>query len=339
MSALKYPNKRKRKGYWKIYDRARIKDFRKVWDFSLEIIKKLGNPFPKKDNRGRKPKLDRGCYGAICILLVYFDLSLRDMEGEIPLLTNKTLDHSTIDWWFEKLDEEYAKKATKHLHRKIKKMFKKGEYITDSTKITTTRYFKMLHKGEEVIELLCLKLHLIIMYFATAGILSIESLSVTHGDAHDSPVYREELVPQAKFQKGKRMHGDKAFFAEENILESEKRGIKTNFVPKGNIKHGLTLKRAIREYDNEARKQNRGLIEGLFGGTTIENDNQTRFVKDRCRKTHIALMALSHEIRTYFRALEHKAQSFLQLLLDNPQLLENYLNNHSNGFSDIKWQG
>lgn len=318
MTALKYPNKKKRKGYWKAYDRARIKDFRKVWNFLLEIIKKLGNPFPKKDNRGRKPKLERDCYAAICILLAYFDLSLRDTEGEVPLLTNETLDHSTIEWWFEKLDEEYIKKAAKFLHRKIKKMFKKAEYITDSTKITTTRYAKILHKGQETIELICLKLHLIIMYFATSGILSIESLSVTHGDAHDSPVYREDLVPQAKFQKGKRMHGDKAFFAEENILESEKQGIKTNFVPKDNIKHGLILKRAIKEYDNEARKQFRGMIEGLFGGTTIENGNKTRFVKDRCRKTHIALMALSHEIRTYFRALEHKAQSFFVLFFRQP---------------------
>src|SRR3989338_8905072 len=104
MTALKYTNKKKRKGYWKIYDRARIKDFRKVWNFLLEIIKKLGNPFPKKDNRGRKPKLE----------------------------------------------EEYVKKAVKYLHRKIKKMFKKAEYITDSTKITTTRYAKILHKGQEI---------------------------------------------------------------------------------------------------------------------------------------------------------------------------------------------
>lgn len=324
MTALKYPNKKKRKGYWRTYDRARIKDFRKIWNFLLEIVEKLGNPFPKKDKRGRKPKLERDCYAAICILLVYFDLSLRDMEGEIPLLTNETLDHSTIEWWFEKLDEEYIKKAAKFLHRKIKKMFKKAEYITDSTKITTTRYAKILHKGQETIELICLKLHLIIMYFATAGILSIESLSVTHGDAHDSPVYREELVPQAKFQKGKRMHGDKAFFAEENILESEKQGIKTNFVPKDNIKHGLILKRAIKEYDNEARKQFRGMIEGLFGGTTTENGNKTRFVKDRCRKTHIALMALSHEIRTYFRALELKAQNFFVLFFRQPLYFSKY---------------
>src|SRR3989338_3242860 len=236
MTAIKYPNKKKRKGYWKIYDRARIKDFRKIWDFLLGIVKKLGNPFPKKDNRGRKPKLKRDFYAAFCIILAYFDLSLRDMEGEIPLLVNSTLDHSTLEWWFEKLDEEYAKKAVKYLHRKIRKMFKKAEYITDSTKITTTRYAKVLHKGQETIELLCLKLHLIIIYFATAGILSIESLYVTHGDAHDSPIFREELVPQAQFQKEKRIHGDKAYFAEENITACEEESLKTNFVPKDNIK-------------------------------------------------------------------------------------------------------
>ena len=53
---LKYTNKRKNKGYWKIYERAR---------------------------------------------------------GEVPLLTNKTLYHSNIDRWFQKLDEEYVYKAAR----------------------------------------------------------------------------------------------------------------------------------------------------------------------------------------------------------------------------------
>ena len=133
-------------------------------------------------------------------------------------------------------------------------MFRKGEYITDSTKITTTRYAKILHKGQETTELLCLKLHLIVMYFASAGVLSIESLYVTHGDAHDSPIFRERLIPQAQFQNSKRIHGDKAYSAEESIVSCEELGIKTNFVPKDNIKHGLILKRAIEEYDNEEGK-------------------------------------------------------------------------------------
>jgi hypothetical protein len=318
MSALKYPNKKKRKGYWKIYDRARIKDFRKVFDFLLKIIRKLGNPFPKKDNRGAKPKFNRDFYPAFCIILAYFDLSLRDMEGEVTLLANSTLDHSTLEWWFERLDEDYIKKAIKHLHRKIKSMFKKAEYISDSTKITTTRYGKIMHKGEQTIELVCLKLHVIIIYFATSGILSIESLHISHGDVHDSPVFREELVLGSEFQKNKTMHADKGYFGEENIVACERHGIKPNFVPKNNIKHGLVLKRAIKEYDGDARKRFRGMVEGLFGGTTCENNNKTRFVKDRCRKTHIALMALSHEIRTYFRALEYKIQNIFRLFSDNP---------------------
>ena len=30
------------------------------------------------------------------------------MQGEIPLLANETLSHSTLEWWFEKLDVESA---------------------------------------------------------------------------------------------------------------------------------------------------------------------------------------------------------------------------------------
>ena len=33
----KYPNKTKRIGFWKVYEQANIKDFRKVWDTALEI--------------------------------------------------------------------------------------------------------------------------------------------------------------------------------------------------------------------------------------------------------------------------------------------------------------
>jgi hypothetical protein len=37
-------------------------------------------------------------------------------------------------------------------------------------------------------------------------------------------------------------------------------------------------------------------------------------------------MGLSHEIRTYFRALEHKALIFLRFLSDNPEIKENIIN-------------
>jgi hypothetical protein len=316
--SLKYPNKRKRDGYWKTYDASEINNYRKVCGLALLIVQKMGNPFPKKDSRGRKPKLGREYYAVICIFMVYFDKPLREMEGLLPLLFGEGLDHSTIDWWFIQFDDQYAHEAVKLLHRKIKKMFSDGEYIADSTKITTTRYYEMIHKGEMTIELRCLKLHLVIMYFASVGILSIESMFVSHGDAHDSPIFHDELIPASEFDAGKRIHADKAYFAIENIRECKKRGLRVNIVPKDNAQYGLTIITAKKEYDNEARKQNRGIIEGLFGGLTTDNNLKTRFVRDDCRKTHGALTGLAHEMRTYLRALCIKTQALIYLFSDNP---------------------
>jgi hypothetical protein len=68
-------------------------------------------------------------------MLAFFDWSLRDMEGEIPLLFEGQLDHSNVDRWFEKLDDGWVEKAVMMLHEKIQAMFKKGEAIIDSTKM------------------------------------------------------------------------------------------------------------------------------------------------------------------------------------------------------------
>jgi hypothetical protein len=312
----KYPPKRKRKGYWKAYDRARIKDLRKVKDFCLEIVRQIGLPYEVK-KRGRRPNLKLEDYAIISIMLAYFDLSLRDMEGEIPLLFDGSLDHSNVDRWFEKLDDEWVEKAVSSLHGKIKAMFRKGEAIIDSTKITTNRYYETFQVGETILELLTVKLHILIVYFWTAGIVSIASILASHGDLHDSqPV--PELIDKAKLRKGTRIHGDKAYNSEdiyEGIFEKK---LRPNIVPKDNTKKGFWTKKAKSQYDNEARKKFRGLVEGVFGGLTTENGTRTRFVKDRNRKTHLALMALSHEIRTYFRARAIKAIALLSYFCDNP---------------------
>ena len=318
--SLKYPNKRKRKDYWKVYERARIKDFRKLWNFAKQIVEEQGNPYKKKDNRGRKPNLSYIENAAICILLVCFDLSLRDAEGKILLLTNKTLDHSNIDRWFEKLDEEYVYKAARKLGAKIESMFNDGCYIADSTEYTTTRYYELIDTGERAIELLTLKLHILICYIGSAGLLVLRNCFASHGDAHDSPIFRDYLLENVILQSGRMLHADCAYFAIENIRKCKQLGLKPNFVPKENIEHSLTLKIAIKEYDNEARKQNRGLVEGFFGGTTTETDNKIRFVKDRCRKTYLGLVALKHQIRTYFRAIEIKSLICWVIFATTPEI-------------------
>jgi hypothetical protein len=315
MTAQKYPNKRKRKGYWKVYDRARIKDFRKIWQFAIEIVQEQGCPFVKKDKRGRKPKFVRDFYAAFCIVMVCFDFSLREMEGEIPLLANNTLDHSVIDWWFAQLDDEWVTKATRNLGDKIEAMFKKGEYIADSTEYTTTRYQEIIDTGTKKLVHSTMKLHLLVCYFVTVGIICIKNAYPSHGDANDNPVLREHLLEDVNLRKGRRLHADKGYDSEENLRKCMGLDLVPNIVERN--KGGTSIFRTIyREqiYDDDARKQNRGLIEGVFGGTTTDTDNKTRFVRDRCRKTHLALVALRHQIRTLFRALEIKALSFVFIL-------------------------
>ncbi len=317
MTTPKYPPKRKRKGYWKAYDMARIKDLCKVRDFCQEIVRQIGLPYEAK-MRGRPPNLKLEDYAALSIMLAYFDLSLRDMEGEIPLLFEGSLDHSNVGRWFEKLDDKWVEEAVKMLHGKIQAMFRKGEAIIDSTKITTTQYHETSQVGETILELLTVKLHLLVVYFWTVGIISIASIYISHGDLHDSQAV-PELLEKANLKKKTRVHADKAYNSEDIYEDIFERKLQPNIVPKDNTKKGFWTKKAKSQYDNEARKKFRGLIEGVFGGLTTENGTVTRFKKDRNRKTHMALMALSHEIRTYFRAIAIKAIALIRYFRNNPK--------------------
>lgn len=319
--ALKYPNKKKRKGYWKRYRRADIKNHRKIWAFLDSLVEEIGIPF-KKNKRGRPPKLEMRVLAKILIYMIYFDLDLREAESELSRFEKQTLNYSNIDRWFWRLDENWIRKATQALHEKIEKMFSRGEYISDSTGITTDRYYETTaldSKGNRILALLCLKLHVFVVYFFTVGLVSIANFHVTHGDANDNPIMHEYLLENVKIKKGRRHHADKGYWSKNNILKNKKLGLLPNIVPKRKNEKGLTLKNAIKTYDNDARKKYRGLVEGIFGGLTTNQGAKTRFRKDCARKTHIACLALTHEIRTYHRAKAHKALVYLIRFMQQPR--------------------
>ena len=181
-------------------------------------------------------------------------------------------------------------------------------------------------EGNRVIELLTLKLHILIVYFIAAGIVSIANFHVTHGDANDNPIMNENLLEDVKVRKGRKHHADKGYWSNENIRKNKSLGLLPNIVPKEGFDSGLTLKTAIQEYDNEERKKRRGLIEGIFGGITVSQGTKTRFRLDRTRKLHIGLLALTHEIKTYFRAIAKKAIAFFLFQRNNPKSFEKFIN-------------
>ncbi|MFH1053615.1 MAG: hypothetical protein V1740_04340 [Candidatus Woesearchaeota archaeon] len=115
-------------------------------------------------------------------------------------------------------------------------------------------------------------------------------------------------------RKKRRLHADKGYDSEDNIRKCLELGLTPNIVERDNNSSSILRSIYRKEiYDDKARKQNRGLVEGVFGGTTTDTDNKTRYIKDKCRKTHLTLVALRHQIRTYFRALEIKALKIIIL--------------------------
>ena len=91
--ALKYPNKPKRAGYWKRYEQAQLKNYRKVWNTTMSFIAEKDITF-EFSNCGRKPNLSRKEIVCMAILHVYFDFDFRQTENVLHLLTGKRLDHT-----------------------------------------------------------------------------------------------------------------------------------------------------------------------------------------------------------------------------------------------------
>lgn len=309
----KYPKKKKRKNYFKVYFQAKPKDMKKVWDFLDSLIDELGNPFSIAKT-GRRPKFahDMRIYTKFCIILGYFDITIDELCGLLPFLAGNTLNRSNIDRWFQRFPEDFAHKANASLHKMLEEMLGYGDYITDATKITTTEYEQTISGGEMVWKLLTVGLHIIVQYFFKEGFLSIVCFEVTDGKAHESPIFREKLLSKANLQKFRRFFGDKGFPSEETFEELFKREIEPQICQRENTIGGMWTRKAKKLYNNNLRKQIRGLVEGVFGGMETETGNKTRFRLEKTRRIHTALRALTHEIRTYFRVLAYKA---IQVLL------------------------
>jgi len=299
MTTQKSP--RKRKGYWKTYERADIKDYRKVWKITKRIVQEEGIPFTLQE-KGRNPNLPLWMYVGLAVLYVYFNDPFRETEKLLTLLTSKRLDHSNIIRWFSKLSAEYVDKLVYRVHLKIIAKSNDGDYLADSSGVTCDRYQETLFRGEILRELTHWKLHIFGQYIRDIGLVSIVSVTATHGDDHDGPVYRKHLIKAERVTEGKMCHADKAYFGKKNITKTEDAGLVANFVPKEMMYTDPLLKKAVFNYDNEARKQNRGLVETPFGGLETEMGMKIRCRKPEHRDIVVCLMGLKHNIKTHMRS-------------------------------------
>lgn len=320
--SLKYPNKKKREGFWKRYERADIKNYRKIWDTVMQFIEEDEIQF-KFSKRGRKPNLTRKEIIGMAIMYVYFELDFREVEQLLKLLIDKQLDHSNCVRWFGKLTQEYVNNLVFSVHKAILEIDNAGDYIADSTKLTCDRYHKIIRRGVEILELETWKIHILVMYLLNLGLVSIVSIFSSEGEAHDSPPLRNIHLRKKRVILGRKLHADKAFFGKTNLKKCFDVGLIPNIVPYERDYSDAYLKRYIRNiYDDKSRKKYRGLVEAPFGGMETESDMKVRCRLPRHRDIYSSLLALKHQLRTFMRAM---VNIIISLFRTNPCFVDNFL--------------
>ena len=239
----------------------------------------------------------------MAILYVYFDLDFREVEYLLSLLINNPLDHSNCVRWFGKLTQEYVNTLVFKVHKKILEIDYVGDYIADTTQVTCDRYKKLIKAGQEALELQTWKLHTLVMYLVSLGVVSIVSVFSSQGEANDSPPLRKKHLKKRKIIAGRRLHADKGFFGKENIKRCKEVGLVPNIFPQNKKYSDPYLKKYVKkEYDNESRKKTRGLVETVYGGLETETGMKIRCRKPHHRDIYLCLMGFKHQLRTYMRA-------------------------------------
>ena len=318
-------------GYWKSYHASNANEKRQVFNLCRRVVRKLGPPW-QVVKRGRPPEHQPEEYAEIAIYRKHFCMTLRVAEGDTPFVLGKRVDHSNIWWALQRIPLGYLDRAIELLFELIVELFPPNIFIADATGVQTDRYGKRkrpklrpkdkpppkwrgkrerrLSEGREHITL---KLHLMVGYCRDQGLLPVLGARVTRGQAHDSPQLKH-LV--GKFEgEGEPFPADAGYDSTDNYILLKKHG----FVPVIKLRKGEPrglLRREMADRFNLYKDiyRLRGLIEGVFGGTETKYGNRTRCRLRRSRRVDCLLMVVSHNLRTYMRALALKELKIFVLI-------------------------
>ena len=318
-------------GYWKSYHASNANEKRRVFNLCRRVVRKLGPPW-QVAKRGRPPEHQPEEYAGIAIYRKHFCMTLRVAEGDTPFVLGKRVDHSDIWWSLQRIPLGYLDRAIELLFELTIEFFPPDIFIPDATGVQTDRYRRSKRpklgpkdkpppkwrggrekRPSEELGHITLKLHLLIGYCRNPGLLPILRAKVTRGQAHDSPQLKH-LVEKIKGE-GKPFPADAGYDSTDNYLLVKGHG----FVPviklrKGEPK-GLIRREMSKSFDmNKQIYRYRGLIEGVFGGTETKYGNRTRCRHTKSRKIDCLLMVVSHNLRTYMRALALRELEIFVLL-------------------------
>jgi hypothetical protein len=271
----------------------------------VSLVKENPHPYSKKSTRGRKPIHSWDKLVSICILMVVFGLTYRDMQNIVPSLNLPWInepnpDHTWISRTFKKIQLKYLEDVLiRSVYRCLKESgWQKGILASDSTGIETDRYEYEVRpvKSKKKFEMIKVKQYLKWHVIAVLDHLMILSVRTTSKKTHDSPVLRTMLNRLKKCNSsgidlaGSIFNADRGYDGEDNYRSV----FGMHMLP--NIKQRINARNKGKkmEYRKKASKifnvsvyDYRGLIEGIFGSEETEHhqmycrfrlmNNQKRF--------------------------------------------------------------
>lgn len=295
------PHKRV-KGYWKRYHHANGSD-RQEYAICLDVCREQGNPW-QWSNRGPRAKTEPWTYAALHVYRRHTSKSYRDVERVSVGLFGFFVDHSWVGKTLKRIPPIYFIKTVQAIYGRIKALLAKHvetAHIVDSTGITTDRK-TVSDKGK--IYLLFLKLHIIIEYWATLGVLAIQYCLPTSNRVSDPAGFRLMIV---HIIGNGSIYGDCAYEGKQNRKAARKQGFMPQFKPKAEL---TTQEQAAIRFDEQGYKQIRGRVECVFGGTETKHSNRTHCRLTITRQNDSTLIAASHNIQAYKQVLVIKITLF-----------------------------
>jgi hypothetical protein len=288
------PHKRV-KGYWKRYHNATSTD-KQEYAICVNVCKQLGNPW-QWSNRGRPPKTEPCTYAAVHVYRRHTGKSYRDVERISDNLFGFFIDHSWVGKTLKRVPPLYFIRAVQAIHAKISALVAKHTetaHIVDSTGITADMK-TVSDKGK--VYMLFLKLHIIIEYWTSLGLLAIRYCIATSNRTSDPAGFRI-MIPHITGEGN--FYGDSAYEGKQNRKAARKQGFKPHFKPRAEL---TTKQQDALQFDKEGYKQIRGRVECVFGGTETKHGNKTRCRLETTRQNDTILIALSHNLQALKQVL------------------------------------
>ena len=318
-------------GYWKSYHASKANEKRQVFKQCRRVVRKLGPPW-QVAKRGRPPEHQPEEYAAIAIHRKHFHMALRAAEGDTPFILGNRVDHSNIWWGLQRISTDYLDRAIELLFDLISELFSPDLFISDATGVCTDRYVKrkrpklqpndkpppkgLEKRGNEVSgdrKLETLKLHALIGYNTGPGLLIVRSALITRGDAHESP--RLKRLLKGINGDGRLLLLDAGYDSEGNYELARDRGFDPVIKLRGVEPRGFVRREMAKNFaKNKETYRLRGLIEAVFGGLETKYGNRTRCRLSKSRRVDCLLMVVSHNLRTYMRALVLREMKIFVLL-------------------------